>query len=206
MSATRGKSSPTRVENDAYYTPDALALAVLRALDDRPSGMVVEPSVGGGSWARAVRALNPEARLVGVDIDRRAEGLALCDEAVVGDWQAVGRMVGAGADWIVGNPPYSDLERHVRLSLELGTRVVVLVRLGWLAGRRRQDLFVKTPPRQVIVLTPRPSFVPGGGTDSADYCAIYWSAADVDLRMIAAQSTRITFLDWRPVAAAKAAA
>jgi hypothetical protein len=199
MTTTRGVHSPARDELDRYYTPPDLALAVLGALDERPAGIVVEPSIGAGSWVAAARRLTVSGvRAIGVDVDASATGLRLCDEAIVGDWMEVAPRLTEAADWVVGNPPYRHLDAHVRQSLEVGVRVVVLVRLGWLAGRARSDLFRRHPPRQVLIVTPRPSFVPGGGTDSADYCAVYWSRADVDQKMVRAQSTKTTWLTWRP--------
>jgi hypothetical protein len=51
--------------------------------------------------ARALRSAGC-GRIIGVDADPHAEGLALCDEAVVGDWLATDLRAGA----IVGNPPF----------------------------------------------------------------------------------------------------
>src|SRR6478736_5920944 len=86
-----------------YYTPQRLADLVVDALDASPD-VVVEPSVGGGAFARAIRRRWPSARLVGVDVDPAARGLALCDEAIVDDWLSASS--GMVADVVVGNPPF----------------------------------------------------------------------------------------------------
>lgn len=97
------------------YTPDPLAAAVVARLV--AAGVVghlpctvVEPHVGGGGFVRAVRSAAPSARVVGVDLDPRAEGLASCGEQVVGDWLDVAGAVVARSRprLIVGNPPFDD--------------------------------------------------------------------------------------------------
>lgn len=98
-----------------YYTPQKLADLVVDAIDFDAPGVVVDPSVGGGAFARAIRRRWASARLVGVDLDPEARGLALCDEAEVDDWlSASSNLV---ADVIVGNPDFGAAREHVLAAL-----------------------------------------------------------------------------------------
>ena len=111
---------------DRYYTPDVVADAFVRWLQV-PAGLtVIEPSVGGGAWARAIRRHAPACHLTGVDLDPGARGLALCDEAIVGDWTTADvPQVGL----VVGNPPYGeDAAEHVRRALTVAPVVALLLR------------------------------------------------------------------------------
>jgi hypothetical protein len=123
------------------YTPDALSVAVLAAAlsyyDEvaRPyPTLLVEPSVGGGSFLRAAEGESGLrlARTVAVDLDPAAPGLAAADHAFVGDWPErapeVARLYHAqrwsGDVLVVGNPPFDSppehtaARDHVRATLE----------------------------------------------------------------------------------------
>ena len=148
---------------DAYYTPDALAAALVGRLSIAPGLPVLEPHVGGGAFARALRARG--AHVTGIDLDPEAAGLADCDEARVGDFLTAATEA---ADLVVGNPPYRGFEAHLDRALEVAPRVAFLLRLAVLESRKRAALWARVPLERVIVLVERPSFT-GGGTDSTAY-------------------------------------
>lgn len=94
------------------YTPMPLAAALVGTLRGTGDAVerVVEPSVGGGSFAREIRTAWPHAQLVGVDVDPSAAGLALVDDAVVADWPAyAARIREPSFDLAIGNPPFGKL-------------------------------------------------------------------------------------------------
>lgn len=70
-----------------------------------------------------------------------------------------------GIDLVMGNPPYYCAEACVRrglAALENGGRMVYLLRLSFLEGKRRSaGLFREHPPRSVTVCPGRPSFYDG---------------------------------------------
>ena len=82
MNATERRN--TRRKLDAYYTPDAVATACVATLPPLLGLSVLEPSVGGGAFARAASVAGA-SRLHVLDIDPAAAGL-LCGESVVGDF------------------------------------------------------------------------------------------------------------------------
>ena len=137
-----------RDARDRHFTPDPLAaLIVERAALFFETGpaVVIEPSVGGGAFARAARKQWPgnghqraPVYIIGVDIDPDAEGLEHCDEAIVGDWPEVAAAVGkrasrlarkaVGQVLVLGNPPFSG---KTDLQLE---QAIAHVQACWAAG------------------------------------------------------------------------
>jgi len=159
---------------DTYYTPDALAEALVGLLPLEPWRGYLEPHVGGGAFARALRRRMPEAFVYGIDIDPAAAGLRDCSKAMGGlDFLAADWRHGH-PDWIIGNPPYRDAEAHVRAALGAArVGVAFLLRLAMLETHERAPLWRDYPPRKVWVLQERPSFT-GSGTDSCAYGWFWW--------------------------------
>ena len=158
---------------DAYYTPDDLAVRLAGLLDIRRGHTVLEPHVGGGAWARAVRQVHPSAILHVTDIDPNAAGRGVDGAISLPAVDFTASNVGDLYDWIVGNPPFGAAETHVRLALSRAYRVAFLLRLAFLESLSRIDLWETHPPAEVHVLAKRPSFT-GGGTDSAAYALFIW--------------------------------
>jgi hypothetical protein len=184
----------SRDKLDRYYTPDALALAIVRAVEDEVGRSrwdtirrVIEPSVGGGAFLRAIPYLWPRVEIRGYDVDATAPGLARCQEPVVGDWLAAGEI--PGADLVIGNPPYRDAEAHIRVSLGRAPLVCLLLRASILGGQARRALWREHPPRRVWSVVGRPSFT-GGGTDSSEYVVVLWDRYWTD-------DPRLGWLTWR---------
>jgi len=148
---------------DAYYTPDELALKLVERV--LLWGTVLEPHVGGGAFARAIRSEGAR-HLIGVDVNPEAPGLAMVDQPIVGDFLDL--PIVDGVDWIVGNPPYAGFERHLDRALATAPNVAMLLRLSVLESASRVSSWQRWPLQSVTVLAQRPSFT-GGGTDSAAY-------------------------------------
>jgi hypothetical protein len=125
---------------DAYYTPLPLARQLVRTLPLERGMCVLEPSVGGGSWVRALRELDLGLHITGIDIDAGARGLALCDAAVVDDFLSIG-VVGARFDFAIGNPPYDVAERHVRGALDVADNCAMLLRAAFVETDERFDFW-----------------------------------------------------------------
>ena len=182
-----------RRKNDAYYTPDALAEAIVEALDG--PGLiewVLEPHVGGGAFARAVKRRWSGVRVNGLDIDPEAAGQRDCDRFEVGDFLSLPKPLDPDdpPTLIIGNPPFKDAEAHIRQALSIvapGGSVVFLLRLAMLESKRRVALWREHPPTEVLVLPKRPSFT-GGSTDSAAYAVFRWTDG--------AERLPIGWLEW----------
>lgn len=174
MMAARAPGS-RRKPLDAYYTPDEVAWKIVSRL---PGGFrrIWEPHVGGGAFLRALKRRYMVGQeewpmIVGTDIDPYAEGF---HEHNVAMMQQDALTHKGRYDLIIGNPPYSRAEEHVRHFLSLEPAMcVMLLRLGFLASQRRAAFWEEFPLAGLWVLSKRPSFT-GGGTDSSDYAAFVW--------------------------------
>jgi len=191
MSSTNRYNGDKRQAHDAYFTPPALARAVVGALDLpglHPRPRILEPHVGEGAFLNAALERWPEATYVAFDVvNRQAHcppgGVFMCE-----DFLATHEY--AKYELIIGNPPYSRptgrfskkgtpmmehaAEDHVRKALALSNDYVVfLLRLAFLESRERAKFWKAHPCWQVWALSERPSFT-GGGTDSCAYGVFIW--------------------------------
>ena len=164
---SRALAHAERIPLDAYYTPDALAASLVALLPIEATDTVLEPHVGGGAFARALRGRC--LHVVGCDINGESVGMRECDSGLIGDFLA---FDGASYRWIVGNPPFRGFEQHVDHALTLGRHVAFLLRLAVLESAGRVECWSRWPLRRVWCLAERPSFT-GSGTDSAAY-GFFW--------------------------------
>jgi hypothetical protein len=143
---------------DRCYTPQALADAIVHVLDTAPPAFVLEPSVGGGAFVRAVRKRWGDGpHIDGIDIDPTADGLRLCDASIVGPAQDL-----AGADptmkydLIIGNPPFSEALEHVSRFVKRCPRVVMILPLAYLGVQEWDELLTTRPPSRIYRIVGRP--------------------------------------------------
>jgi hypothetical protein len=168
-----------RLPNDAYFTPDAVALACVKATATPTPRFVLEPSVGGGAFARAAKEVWGPCEVTGVDIDPDAPGLAECDywfKCSFLNW----RLRFIQPHWVIGNPPFSDAEAHIRHALSFNPvyGAAFLLRLAFLETQKRRAFWDEHRPAEVHVLRRRPSFT-GGATDSCAYGWFVWRTGHV---------------------------
>lgn len=107
-----------------YYTPDLVALAIVRWLAPwiRPEDTFLEPHVGAGAFVEALLSIGVPARQIEVmDVDPFAPGLALARRSgcVVTESRPPLSVVESGflvtpprriPTWVIQNPPYSVLD------------------------------------------------------------------------------------------------
>lgn len=166
-----------RRERGAYYTPDALALAICRTLDNviAPSPeTILEPGCGGGAFLRAARAVWPLAGLVGLDLVPACDGPGA---VLVGDiFKFTPAEVKADTDLVLGNPDFAIAEKVVRHCLDLlapGGHLAFLLRASFLGSSARVPLYAAHPLRYLQPIAQRPSFT-GGGSDPMEYALFVW--------------------------------
>jgi hypothetical protein len=192
---------------DAYWTPQACAVACCQAIRDAagPAGWlpeiaprrVLEPSVGGGSWVRAAWETWPTIRHVeAIDLDPESPGLELATESRVADFllHYPPHIRFPPIDLILGNPPYSgDLLGWLDRSVQLGTAVAYLLRSTVLGSIERSAWWAANRPATIWTLAPRPRWQGPGGRAESDTCdsvLVLWVAGFDD--------TRHRWLRWEP--------
>jgi hypothetical protein len=176
VSSTRVKDR-RGVHVDFYATPARVVDGLLSVLTIDATRAALEPSAGDGAIVRRLRVAHPGLNVTGVEIQPQFEPalLTMCDRVVIGDFLSA-PLFGLRYDLIVANPPYSLAREFIERSLSLltdGGQAAFLLRLPFVAGVKRHDLFAKHRPARVLVLSQRPKF---GGTniDSCDYAWIVW--------------------------------
>lgn len=195
LPGVRPPTNDGRRSDDDYYTPRPLAKRLMDKLFEqnfiRPTQTLVDPHCGSGVW------LDEFAKrgypLIGADISADAEALKRYPDDTFqhnfeDPWPFAAHQ---SEDWIIGNPPYAEAEKHVRQALDIATQgVAFLLRLAFLSSQQRLSLFRLHPPTEVWVLVERPSFT-GKGTDQYDYAFFIWSARH------RGQPTQLRWLSWR---------
>ena len=182
-----------RVESDFYPTPQDLADHVasdLRELWAPVEGTLhlLDPGAGTGRITRALRSSFRRDHIVSLELpdQHRFEDLVNSGaSAVVEDDYLMPCESYGPFDLIVANPPFTHAEAFVRRSLSLmrdreESTVAMLVRLGFLASKEREDLFATFPHDAMRVCVPRPNFQEGQPEkhgDSADYAFLFWGKA-----------------------------
>jgi hypothetical protein len=179
MGSNRRKAEVTphkRHEQDFYETPPWVTEAILPHLPAALSAF--DPCAGRGAIMRVLRA--SKHRFVttkGLEIDQARVDYCRSE---AGGWLTVWQADSLTCDWerphlIVMNPPFSLAQEFVEAAIvrvAMGGTVAALLRLGFLASKRRVALHRKHPA-DVYVLPRRPSFT-GGGTDSSEYAWLLW--------------------------------
>ncbi len=192
---TMGGERP-RNANDAYYTPDALALGIARRARETfgDFGLVIEPSAGAGAFVRAAQDVWPEAYLYAVEPSEGAP-MPVVSSSLTFErrtWEnslVLDHLANAGRALICGNPPYNlpgdgrgdnptTAERHVQIALDRmrdGDVLAFLLRLAFLSGGSRiERLHDKQRLAALWPVTPRPSFTEDGKTDGSEYGVFVW--------------------------------
>lgn len=164
-----------RAPNDFYETPGWVTLAIWREIAKTTAGDVLDPCAGRGAILEYVDSLR------GFELDHeRAEHcrdrgyiVETRDALAPEPWNTK-----PGPFSVVMNPPFGlaqeFVERALAEVLPTGGTVAALLRLSFLATKKRAALLKAHPP-DVYVLSRRPSFT-GGSTDSADYAWLTWGA------------------------------
>lgn len=168
-----------RHNDDWYVEPPWVVDQLLRAVTF--TGSIHDPCCGGGNIPQRLEELGH--RVIGSDIVDRGYGEI---QNFFLDWREYENMI--------FNPPYKIAEDFILHALELTTqKVAAIVNLKFLASQGRRDrLFLRHPPANVLICSRRPSMPPGGAGieakgGTADYCWIVWDN-------VAGGDTRVSWL------------
>jgi len=173
------------------YTPPDLAKAIVDWLDLQyglEGKSALEPHVGMGGFADALLACGV-AKLHANDIDpdapfiRRLESeseLLFSPCAITGtvksfDDYAV--QISTRFDFIVGNPPFSLTEEHIRIAISLLNSTGVLcyiLPLHFHGSTGRRELFAKYCPTKIKTIRPRLSCFINGKPEMREMALFVW--------------------------------
>lgn len=158
-----GKGNNDRVENDFYATNP---IAVKMLLDKLPIPSIdikrgiLEPSVGQGHIVEGINSWIHDHSLNGVDIKRYTTCLDIKDRGypntIVQDFLTYNPN--KKFDWIITNPPFSIATDFVKKGMELlddNGRMDLFLKIQFLEGELRTDLFDKYPPKYIYVFRNR---------------------------------------------------
>lgn len=143
-----GNSSGGRVKNDFYATnPEALEM-LLRTYDDFGKD-ILEPCVGRGHLAKVLEKHGAVVTALDI-VDRGYPGTIVRDFLVSNTKHRY--------DSVVTNPPYSLAKEFVEKSLQLvksGGKVAMFLKIQFLEGQKRKELFENYPPKYIYVFRNR---------------------------------------------------
>lgn len=146
-----GKSNRGRAEDDFYATNPKDVKDFLNVYGEI-KGSVLEPCIGAGHLAKVVYVDNPDVTISGYDIVDRKSGFS----TTIQDFLKAD--IKADFDYVITNPPYSLAEEFIRKSLTCvkeNGKVIMFLKLQFLEGVGRKDLFDNFPPKYIYVCRKR---------------------------------------------------
>ncbi len=180
-----------RKTDDAYMTPDPLALAICRKIAIvlgavHPPARIVDVGAGQGAFCRAARAVWPEAKIAAIELHGENESVCLtagANKFIAADFLSLPREALATVDLIVSNPPYSLATKFAAHALDAlkdrpDATVAFLVsgnfRASAMRWRQPDGLFTSFPWLESMPVVPRPSFTADGKTERTEYEVVIW--------------------------------
>lgn len=170
---------------DAFPTPEE-AIGVVLDRVGVPGPVVVEPCAGDGRILKAICSRYPTYEGIAVEIDerwipglRQVEGVREVYHEDFLQWRP-----SRAVHCYITNPPFSQAQAIVDHALTLSEGripVIMLLRLGFLAGQQRRRWWETHPPSQLVILSKRPRFVANAkGVVASDYSDYAWMCWNVN--------------------------
>lgn len=179
--------SDDREKDDFYPTPVPATRALLAKETFGPK--IWEPACGDGAISRVLELAGHE--VVSTDLMDRDFGTSRIDFLMERHLMA---------PEIITNPPFKMAEAFVRHALDLGaSKVAMMLRLAWLEGSQRKQLFESTPLARVHVASRRLSMSRGGtdaGGGGGSMIAFAWFVWDRSHT----SAPELSWFDWKDAA------
>jgi len=148
------RSQPNRdyVSNDVVQTPPALAQRLVEHF--KPTGRMLEPCKGEGNFLRLM------------------PGAARCEISEGRDFLPWIERV----DWIITNPPWSQIRRFLQQAMAVSDHVVFLLTINhiWTKARIRDIRAAGFGIAEIVLVDMPPSFPPSGFQLGAVHVARNW--------------------------------
>ena len=154
VSATGGASpNNPRIENDFYATQPKTVRALLDVFEFK--GSILEPACGMGHISKVLHEYYPNNEIVSTDLIDRGYGQGGVD--------FLEYDYGRKFDNIITNPPFALAKEFVYRGLELANdKVAFLLKIQFLEGKKRSELFGNTPLKYVYSFSERQATLPNG--------------------------------------------
>lgn len=156
-----GNPKNNRVEND-YYATDPLAVEMLMNVYQFNEGSFLEPCIGNGNISEVVNDRFPNSKIIGVDIVDRGYPNTIIHDFLTYETDAK-------FDNIITNPPYSLAKEFIEKGmglLNINGKMAMFLKIQFLEGAKRTEMFKKYPPKYIYVFTKRmPTWNKGQPTD-----------------------------------------
>lgn len=139
-----------RIENDYYATPYESTKALLDNVEF--TGDFLEPCVGGGHIIEVIKQYYPNKDICCMDIVDRGYEDTLVDNFLEHDFK------GQKFNNIITNPPYSLAQEFLEKSMKIidkNGKVAMFLKIQFLEGVKRKEMFKKYPPKYIYVFTKR---------------------------------------------------
>jgi len=166
----------TRLKNDQYFTPPEAVYPLLKTLSLGVDDLTFESCAGDGNIAQCLRDDGHEELLWTGDIDYTLKGLSLPGFDATDRRQWENAFEQFKPEWVITNPPYKqpDCDRIIQNAWAFAEKgVAMLLRLTYLEPCRERANFLKLAPlTHLIILNPRPQFIPG--KKATDACTVAW--------------------------------
>jgi len=173
-----------RERDDFYPTPREATRALFAR--ERFDGGIWECACGDGAISKEAEAAGYD--VVSTDLIDRGYGLPRVDFLLEQKLLAPN---------VVTNPPFKYAEALVQRALDLGAvKVAMLLRLAWLEGSKRRQLFENTPLASVYIASSRLRMARGGdwteghGSSMIAFSWFVWDTAHVG-------APRLGWFDWK---------
>jgi len=166
-----GSSEKDRQTEDFYPTPPYATLKLLEK--ETFIGSIYEPACGDGAISKILKDTDPKQKIYSTDIVDRGYGEKTNLDFLTYDFKNF------KPNNIITNPPYNLAQQFIERSLELSNdKVVMLLKLNFLAGQKRYKFFPETPLKKVYIFSKRLSFDKGNekgkGRGILEYAWYVW--------------------------------
>ena len=139
-----------RVKDDYYATPYDSTRALLDNV--KFYGNFLEPCVGGGHIAEIIKQYYPNEVLYAMDLVDRGYPNTLQADYLNYDF------INQKFDNIITNPPYSLAQEFLEKSMNIlsdAGKIAMFLKIQFLEGAKRRELFKKYPPKYIYVFSKR---------------------------------------------------
>lgn len=146
-----GNPANNRIEND-FYATNPVAVGKLLAKYDFNGTTMLEPCVGQGHIAKTVYDFyNNNPKITALDIVDRGYPDTIIQNFLT--WKTDKKF-----EMIISNPPYSLGKEFIEKGMELLTekgQMAMFLKIQFLEGAKRKELFEKYPPKYIYVFRNR---------------------------------------------------